>query len=31
MMFELRSAWKQIENTKEVSSGKTNVGVDIAG
>jgi len=31
MMYELRSAWKQIENTKEVSSGKANVGVDIAG
>ena len=31
MMYELRSAWKQIENTKDVQSGKGNVGVDIAG
>jgi len=31
MMYELRSAWKQIENTKEVPSAKGNVGVDIAG
>ena len=31
LMFELRSAWKQIENTKEVPSGKGNVGIDVAG
>jgi len=31
MMYELRAAWKQIENTKETPSGKGSVGVDIAG
>ncbi len=31
MMFELRSAWKQIENTKEIPSDKGNVGIDVAG
>jgi flagellar protein FliS len=31
MMFELRSAWKQIENTKELPSGKGTVGIDVAG
>ena len=31
MLYDLRSAWKQIENTKEVASDKGSVGVDIAG
>ena len=31
MMFELRSAWKQIENTKDIPSGKGVVGIDVAG
>ena len=31
MLFELRTAWKQIENTKETPSDKGTVGVDIAG
>ncbi|MCL2294205.1 MAG: flagellar export chaperone FliS [Spirochaetes bacterium] len=30
MMLELRSAWKQIENTKE-TSGKGTAGIDVAG
>ena len=31
MLYDLRAAWKQIENTKEVASDKGSVGVDIAG
>jgi len=31
MLYELRSAWKQIENTKDNSSGTGNVGIDVAG
>ncbi|MDX9802327.1 MAG: flagellar export chaperone FliS [Spirochaetia bacterium] len=31
MLFELRSAWKQIENTKDNSSGGISIGIDVAG
>ncbi len=31
MLFELRSAWKQIESTKDNQSGTGNVGIDVAG
>lgn len=31
MLYELRSAWKQIENTKETPSASGGVGIDIAG
>ena len=31
MLFELRSAWKQIENTKDDASRGGTIGIDIAG
>jgi flagellin-specific chaperone FliS len=31
MLFELRSAWKQIENTKENPKGASPAGLDVAG
>ena len=31
MLYELRSAWKQIENTKDNSSSTGIVGIDVAG